>query len=163
MAIQQHLQLFTTYIDSDYTEDTDSGHFTNGFIIKIGYGAVVWSSKLQGPVAKSSTEAEFYSTSFVGTEVKWLHHFLRELRYKINIPTPLHVDNQSTIQVLNDAVHHSHMKYINTIWFWICEEIVHQKTITVIYMPTKELMADMMTKPLAPYFIDKHHLEMRIW
>lgn len=56
--------LFTTFTDAAFADDRDTGRSTNGYIVKIGTGAVSWSSKLQGPVAKSSTEAEFYGASF---------------------------------------------------------------------------------------------------
>lgn len=38
--------IFTTYADSDFTGDRDSGRSTNGYIVKIGTGVVSWSSKL---------------------------------------------------------------------------------------------------------------------
>lgn len=151
---------FTTYTDADFSGDKDSGRSTNGFLIKIGSGAVSWASKLQGPVAKSSTEAEFYGAAFAGTEIKWMQSLLGELGYHVDIPSPLHIDNQSTIQVLNDTVHHSRMKHIPVQEFWIRNEISSEKTIQTFYMPTEHLPADMMTKPLPRILVQRHRPNM---
>lgn len=158
VPMSQHL--FTAFTDSDFAGDRDSGRSTNGYIIKMGTGAVAWASKLQGPVAKSSTEAEFYGASFAGTEIKWLKHFLGEIGFDVSKPTPLHVDNMSTIQVLNDAVHHSRMKHIPVQEFWIRNEIVNEKTIQPVYQDTQHLCADMMTKALSRIYVNRHRATM---
>ncbi|KAG8957098.1 hypothetical protein FRC05_010347, partial [Tulasnella sp. 425] len=126
----------------------ENGKSTNGYIVKVGTGAVSWASKLQGVIAKSSTEAEFYGASFAGTEIKWLRNLLQELGYSFPKPSPLFVDNQSTIQVLNDAVHHSRMKHIPVAEFWIRDEVSKAMSISVHYCPTEEMPADLLTKAL---------------
>ena len=50
--------LFTTFSDADHGGCKDSGHSTGAYVIKMGTSAVSWSSKLQGLVAQSITEAE---------------------------------------------------------------------------------------------------------
>ena len=42
---------FITYSDSDHGGNPDNGRFTGGYVVKIGSGAVSWSSKLQSLVA----------------------------------------------------------------------------------------------------------------
>ncbi|KAG8951326.1 hypothetical protein FRC04_006566, partial [Tulasnella sp. 424] len=140
--------IFETYTDSDFTGDKENGKSTNGYIVKVGTGAVSWASKLQGVIAKSSTEAEFYGASFAGTEIKWLRNLLQELGYSFPKPSPLFVDNQSTIQVLNDAIHHSRMKHIPVTEFWIRDEVSKAMSISVHYCPTEEMPADLLTKAL---------------
>src|SRR5882762_3611032 len=44
-------QLFTSYSDADHGGNPDNGHSTGGYLVKIGSGAVSWSSKLQSLVA----------------------------------------------------------------------------------------------------------------
>lgn len=152
--------IFTTFADSDFAGDRDSGRSTNGYLVKIGTGAVSWSSKLQGPIAKSSTEAEFYGASYAGTEIKWMRNLLGEIGYNFDKPSPLHLDNQSTIQVLNDAVHHSRMKHIPVQEFWIRNEVANEKNIEVHYLPTELMPADILTKPLPQIFVKRHHATM---
>ncbi len=44
-------------------------------------GAVGWSSKLQGIVAFSTTEAEFIAAVEAGKEIAWMRNLLREFGY----------------------------------------------------------------------------------
>ena len=152
--------LFTTFTDAAFADDRDTGRSTNGYIVKIGTGAVSWSSKLQGPVAKSSTEAEFYGASFAGTEIKWLQNLLGELGFVVNKPSPLGIDNQSTIQVLNDTVHHSRMKHIPVAEFWIRDEVSKVKSISVHHLRTDSMPADLLTKPLTRELVERHRQAM---
>jgi hypothetical protein len=50
--------LFRTFSDADLAGNVDTGRSTTGYVVKMGTGAVSWSSKLQSIVALSTTEAE---------------------------------------------------------------------------------------------------------
>ena len=66
-------------------------------VIKVGTGAVSWSSKLQGIVTLSTTEAEYVAAVTAGQEVIWLHYLLTELGYKFTRPFILFLDNNSAV------------------------------------------------------------------
>ncbi|KAL7280846.1 LOW QUALITY PROTEIN: hypothetical protein ACG7TL_005790 [Trametes sanguinea] len=51
-------ELFTSYTDADHASYPDTGRSTSGYVIKMGTGAISWSSRLQSIVALSTTEAE---------------------------------------------------------------------------------------------------------
>ena len=61
--------LFTAYSDADHGSDKLGGKSTTGYVIKIGTGAVSWSSKLQSIIALSTTEAEYVAGCSTATEV----------------------------------------------------------------------------------------------
>lgn len=154
---------FTVYTDADFAGDKDNKKSTNGFVIKIGTGAVSWTSKLQGKLARSSTEAEFYGAGLAGTEIIWLRQLLGELGRKFPGPSPLHVDNQSTIQVLNDSVQNSRMKHITLDEFWIRDQVAEKKTISIHYCPTNVMPADLLTKALPRIAVEGHRQRMGLY
>jgi hypothetical protein len=88
-------------------------------VVKIGTGAVSWSSKLQTLVALSTTEAEYISAVEAGKEIIWLRQFLRELGYKIPGPSVLWMDNQSAIAMSKNPEHHRKMKHLSLRLFWL--------------------------------------------
>ena len=59
-------------------------------VVKIGSGAVSWSSKLQPLVALSTTEAEHISAVEAGKEIFWMHQSIGELGYDISGSSPVH-------------------------------------------------------------------------
>jgi hypothetical protein len=72
-------ELFSTFSNADHGGCKDTGHSTGGYILKIGIGAVSWSSKLQGVIALSTTEAEYIAAVEAGKEIKWMCKLLLEM------------------------------------------------------------------------------------
>ena len=99
-------KLFSVYTDADYGGDKDTGRSTGAYLVKIGTGAVDWSSKLQTLVTLSSTEAEFIAAVEAGKEIAWMRNLLTEMGYSvINQPSTLHIDNCSAISVAKNPEH----------------------------------------------------------
>ena len=125
----------------------------------MGTGAVSWSAKKQATVADSSTEAEYISASAAGREIIWMRTLLQELGFNISQPSILHVDNQSALKVLRNPEHHSRMKHIDIKVHWIREAIKRQE-IEVHFLQTKDMIANIFTKPLAANDIKRHRISL---
>src|SRR5437660_6684170 len=70
---------FQTYSDADHGGCKDSGHSTEGYMVKIGSGAVSWCFKLQTVVTLSTTEAEYIVAVQAGKEIKWMRNLMLEI------------------------------------------------------------------------------------
>jgi hypothetical protein len=147
-------ELFTTYSDTDHGGNLDNGYSTGGYLVKIGSGAVSWSSKLQTLVALSTTEAEYISAVEAGKEIVWMHQFLNELGYPQHGPSILHMDNQSAISVSKNPEHHGRMKHLDLRWYWL-RDVVDAGTLDPSFVPTNEMAADILTKPLMRPQVEK--------
>jgi hypothetical protein len=141
-------ELFVSYSDADHGGDVSSGKSTGAYVVKMGTGAISWQSKLQPIVTLSTTEAEYISAVSAGTEVLWLRNLLQELGYPSQGPSTLYIDNQSAIAVAKDPEHHGRMKHLDLRTYWLRQEVDHGK-IKVVYLPTSDMPADLLTKPLA--------------
>jgi len=138
---------FITYSDADHGGNPDNGKSTGGFVVKIGSGAVSWSSKLQPLVALSTTEAEHISAVEAGKEILWMRQFMGELGYNICGPSLLRMDNQSAIAVSKNPEHHSKMKHLSLRLFWL-RDAVQDGLIAPTFVSTQEMAADIFTKAL---------------
>ncbi|KAJ2911393.1 hypothetical protein MD484_g9022, partial [Candolleomyces efflorescens] len=146
---------FTGYSDADHAGCLDTCRSTSGFLIKMGSGAVSWSAKKQSTVADSSTEAEYVAALPAGREILWMQTLLSEIGSPVNGPSPMMVDNQSTLRVLHNPEHHGRMKHIDIKYHWICDTI-KKGEIEVHFCPTQEMVADILTKPLPHSAVEKH-------
>jgi hypothetical protein len=115
--------------------------------MKIGTGAVSWSSKLQALVTLSTTEAEHISAVEAGKEILWMHQFMGELGYEISGPSLLRMDNQSAISVSKNPEHHGKMKHLSLCLFWL-RDAVQDGLISPTFVRTEDMAADIFTKPL---------------
>ena len=138
---------FTSYSDADHGGNPDNGRSTGGYLLKIGSGAVSWSSKLQSLVALSTTEAEYIAAVDAGKEIVWMRQFLGELGYPQHNPSILRMDNQSAISVSKNPEHHGRMKHLDLRWYWL-RDVVDAGILNPLFIPTKEMPADILTKPL---------------
>jgi len=116
-------KLFITYSNSDHGGNPDNGRSTGGYVVKIGTGAVSWSSKLQSLVALSTTEAEHISAVEAGKEILWMHQLMGELGYDTSGPSLLRIDNQSAIAVSKNPEHHGKMKHLSLRLFWLIDAV----------------------------------------
>ena len=140
-------ELFITYSDSNHGACKDTGRSTGGYVVKIGTGAVSWSSKLQSVVALSTTEAEYIAAVEAGKELKWMRSLLGEFGYKFDSASTLCIDNQSSISVAKNPEHHGRMKHLDLKFHWLREN-VEAGHIKPKHVGTNEMIADCLTKAL---------------
>lgn len=138
---------FLTYTDSAHGDCPDTGRSTGGYLVKMGSGAVSWSSKLQTLVALSTTEAEYIAAVDAGKEIMWMRNILSEFGYPADDASPLCMDNQSSINVSKNPEHHGRMKHLDLRTYWL-RDTVESGHIKPNYIPTGQMVADALTKPL---------------
>ena len=56
-------------------------------------------------------------------------------------------DNESTLKLVNNPEFYKRTKYIDIIYYYIREKI-YNKEIEIFYIPTKEQIANSLTKPI---------------
>ena len=78
----------------------------------------------------------------------WLRQLLIELDVGYVGPVIIRVDNQSAIKLAENPVQHQRSKHIDIRYFRIREEIRDGK-IKVLYVPTEDNVADLLTKNTA--------------
>lgn len=140
-------QLFTTYTDADHGGNPDNGRSTSGYVVKMGSGAISWSSRLQGIVALSTTEAEFIAATSAGQEILWLRNLFTEFGYTMDFPSTLYIDNRSALSVAKNPEHHGRMKHLDLRFYWLRDE-VERGNIDMVHLQTDQMPADILTKAL---------------
>jgi hypothetical protein len=115
-------------------------------------GSVITLCKKQPIITDSSTYAELVGTHTAAKEILWARNFLSELGFPQTKPTVLFEDNLSTIAVIKQSGNMNRTKHID-LRFNHIREIVAQGSIQVVHLSTKEMTADILTKPLtkAPF------------
>ena len=144
-----------TYSDSNHGGNPDNGRSTGGYLVKIGSGAVSWSSKLQSLVALSTTEAEHIAAVEAGKEILWMCQLMGKLGYDTSGPSVLRMDNQSAIAVSQNPEHHGKIKHLSLRLFWL-RDAVQDGLIAPTFVPTQDMAADVFTKSLDCYKLQKY-------
>jgi hypothetical protein len=135
------------YCDADYAGDLDDRKSRTGYLFLLANGAVAWCSKRQGCTADSTTEAEFVAMAESVKEAIWLRRLLQSLGFSPSQPTSIFSDNQGAIQLVKNPKFHKRTKHIETKYYLIREKY-DQQQVEVLYVNTKQQLADLLTKPL---------------
>jgi hypothetical protein len=135
------------YADSGF-DNQESNRSTTGYVFKMAGGAISWASKCQALIAQSSTEAEYYALNAAAREASWLRDFLEELGEQFIAPIKIYEDNRGARSMAtSDGITHSRTKHIRRTEHYIRKEI-RDKRIVVEWIPTEQMAADGLTKPL---------------
>jgi len=136
------------FADASYAEEVGRKS-RSGYLMMMCGGIVTWYSKKQSTVAQSSTEAEYYSLSEVVKEALWMRSLLAELNILISKPITVHQDNQSTMAIAMNPINHQRVKHMDVRVHFLRHHLEH-KHIELVYCPTENMIADILTKALPP-------------
>ncbi|KAF7564387.1 uncharacterized protein PtrM4_152160, partial [Pyrenophora tritici-repentis] len=147
-----HQNEFGIYTDADWASDkTDRKSMSGGVGMFYG-GPFSWAAKKQKSVATSSAESEYISQAMYAKQGQWAAQVLRDLglHQYVNengITVQMYGDNQGAIALVKNPHLHERSKHIDICYHFI-RDLAEQKKLQISYIPTDEMVADGMTKPL---------------
>jgi hypothetical protein len=80
-----------------------------------------------------------------------LHDIDKNCQYE---PVTIFEDNQGAIALVENPVHHQRSKHIDIKYHFIRNECNRGK-IDVVYLPSEDMIADILTKPASKYKLDQ--------
>lgn len=136
------------YTDASFGGDPGRKSRTGCVVIARG-AAVDWLSKKQSMVALSSTEAEYLSLSQMTQMMAGLRYTLTDLGEEETAkkPSRIYEDNKSCIAIAYKPMHQGRTKHFDIKAHFIRDRI-ERGEVEVVYCPTGEMIADMLTKAL---------------
>jgi hypothetical protein len=138
--------------DSSHAVHEDAKGHTGGCVGMEGYNYhhayYIFICGKQPIVAKSSCECELISQSTVGDYTVWLRDLIDELGFNSNEPAVMYQDNTSAIRIGSQGTGtFKRSKHIKVRFFWL-KELIELGELIFEYVPTTEMVADILTKPL---------------
>jgi hypothetical protein len=138
------------YVDASFAVHSDKKSHS-GFAATVGKGAVLCASSKQKLTTKSSTEAELVAVSDKVGHALWLNNLVYEqekYKKKEQEPITLFEDNQSCIALIRSGKPSSSKSRHISIRYFFIKDRVERNEINLTYLPTEEMVADLLTKPV---------------
>ena len=161
--IKKGLELF---VDADFAgnwKNADADHPENclsrtGYVIRYNNCCILWKSQLQTEITLSSTESEYVALSQALRQVLPVIETLKEFNKifpEVSLPKPkvhckVHEDNVSCIKMTESDKFTPRTKHISLKYHWF-KEHARSGLFDIVYINTKEQLADILTKPLDQY------------
>ncbi|GJR43305.1 putative ribonuclease H-like domain-containing protein [Tanacetum coccineum] len=132
------------YTNSDYAGATQDRKSTTGGCQFLGNRLISWQCKKQTVVATSTIEAEYVVAASCCGQVLWIQNQLLDYGYNF-MNTMIHIDNNSTICIIENPVQHSKTKHIEIRHHFI-RDCNAKKLIQMVKIDTEHNVADLLTK-----------------
>ncbi|GJR18339.1 putative ribonuclease H-like domain-containing protein [Tanacetum coccineum] len=110
----------------------------------LGLWLISWQCKKQTVVATSTTKAEYVAAASCCGQVLWIQNQLLDYGYNF-MNTMIHIDNNSTICIIENPVQHSKTKHIEIRHHFI-RDCNAKKLIQMVKIDTEHNVADLLTK-----------------
>eukprot|EP00253_Pinus_taeda_P036219 PITA_36219 len=133
------------FTDVDWAGSSDDRKSTSGGAFFMGSRLVSWFNKKQSLIALSTAEAEYVAAASCCTQLLWMMQTLQDLQITCTPPISILCDNTSAISISKNPVMHSKTKHILIKYHFLWEQVLEQK-VKLEYVPSKEQVADILTK-----------------
>jgi hypothetical protein len=144
------------YSDAAYIQTGNCRSRLGGCIFMgMNSGAIYSFSTNDTTVSHSSTEAEIKAIDKVAREVVYQRDVLEFLGQKQEKPTRIYVDNKSAIELCRTLKVKTKVKHVNIRIHYI-RELINNKVIELVFVPTEYNVADVLTKGLRPELHERH-------
>ncbi|GJX28338.1 ribonuclease H-like domain-containing protein [Tanacetum coccineum] len=94
------------YSNADWAGCPTTRRSTSGYCVFLGNNLLLWSSKSQPTLSRSSVEAKYRGVANAVAETCWLRNLLRELHIPLSSATLIYCDNVSAVYLSCNPVQH---------------------------------------------------------
>lgn len=136
------------FVDADWAGSLDDRSSFTGYTFVMNNSPISWESRKQRTVALSSTEAEYMALCDASKEAVYLLRLLKEVSEDSPNSLQLFNDNMGAQRLVVNPVYHARTKYIDIRHHYI-REVMNSGRISLNYLPTEEMPADVLTKVLS--------------
>jgi hypothetical protein len=133
------------YFDANWAGNADDRKSTSGGCFYVGTNLVAWMSRKQTSISLSTAEAEYIAAGSC-TQLLWMKKLLCDYGFTQDTMV-IHSNNTSAINISKNPVQHSRTKHINIQHHFICD-LVESREVALMFIPTENQLADILTKPL---------------
>ena len=118
--------------------------------MKLFGGAIAWRANKQDIVTTLSTEAELLAISQTAKEAIYLSRLMKALKLFLPEALTIECDNKQTIRLLVDESTklQTKLRHVDIHSHWLRQEVQRQ-SIKIRWVPTKDMVADGLTKALS--------------
>ncbi|KAE8713459.1 hypothetical protein F3Y22_tig00110209pilonHSYRG00092 [Hibiscus syriacus] len=138
----------TAFADADWAGSMDDRRSISGNYLYLAGNLIVWSSKKQKTISRSTTKAEYKSLADVSSDATWVAALLDSMGIELQGTPVIWCDNSSAISMSANLIYHAKTKHVELDVHFVRENVATNK-LKVNYVPSSHQVADGFTKALS--------------
>jgi hypothetical protein len=144
------------FYDAAHADDMDTLRSTIAYLFFFRRCAISWKSKLNTVLTTSTNHSEYCAAAMAAREAKWWEKLCEEIGFIDFVkPVDLFSDSKGSIAMTYNPVLRSASKHVDLADHYVREQ-QELGTITTTWVSTKDMRADMLTKPLPHVDFNRH-------
>ena len=157
---------FVIFTDADWASDKSDRKSVSGGVGIFYGGPFCWMSKKQRSVARSSCESEYIAQAMYAMQGQWTAQVFLDLGMseyigKNGTTVDMRGDNQGALALVKNPHLHERSKHIDVCYHYI-RDLAEKKRLEIKYVPTAEMPADGLTKPLARIAFERFRSQLGV-
>ena len=140
--------------DASFADDPKTRKSTQGYLMRLFSGAIMWQSLKQKTVTTLTTKVELLSLSYIAREVIALYRLFEQIQFDPEQQLRILCNNQQTVGLIQKERLQltSKLKHVDIYNLWL-RQVHRDGKVAVQWVPTTDMLADGFTKPL---LVEKH-------
>jgi len=144
------------YYDASNADCPDTLKSTLAYLFFFFNALISWHSKLHSVITTSTNHSEYCAAAKAAKEAKWFEKMMTELGFGSFVkPIDLFSDSKGSIAMTYNPVQRNASKHIDLADHYAREQ-QERGTITISYVSTRDMIADLLTKPLGNTDFKRH-------
>ena len=141
--------------DSNYATCPDTRHSVSGYESTLEGVPVSAKSAMQRIIALSVCEAELIAAVLCVQDMLYVRKLLLSMGLKVKLPMILQVDNQATVDLVNNWSSGGRTRHVEVRQFFL-RELKAEGILNVVWISGEKNAADIFTKNLSSDLFDRH-------
>jgi hypothetical protein len=101
---QNQTQVLKIAADASFADDMSTRRSSQGYLIKLFNGPIMWQSSKQKTVSTSTTKVELLSLSHMGKEMQHMAQIFKAIQFNPKQELQIECDNQQTVQIVSNQL-----------------------------------------------------------
>ena len=132
------------YADAEWANCPDTWCSITGYCVFLDYSLVLWNSKKQPNVSRSSIEAEYQALAAMASEISQLQALLKDSEVQLDFSI-MFCDSQSTIYMSTNPTFHEHSEHVEIEYYFIRERVASGLN-KLKHVKSQHQLVDLLTK-----------------